>query len=123
MQVRLSAFSTYQEKLTQLLGSGIGRQVALKMAEHGASTVICAGGDKQAIEETSLLVEQQQRKLGITVVVSSIVVDIRSEESVKTMFERSRELEWRIDIVVYAAHVSIAYRSFTRTQLLIRLIL
>ncbi|MCJ1331416.1 hypothetical protein MMC10_008106 [Thelotrema lepadinum] len=85
-------------------GSGIGRQVALKMAEHGASTVICAGGDKQAIEETSLLVEQQQRKLGITVVVSSIVVDIRSEESVKTMFERSRELEWRIDIVVYAAH-------------------
>ena len=78
------------------------------MAECGAPTLICADISLKSAEETALLAEDQQYKLGMGLETVVVPVDVRSEHSVTVMVKRTFRDVGRFDVVVYAAKVRVS---------------
>ncbi len=74
-------------------GRGIGRAIALEFAKEGADLVL-ASRSQEALQETRAMVEELGRK---ALVVST---DIRNEDSVHNLAERTQQHFGRVDILV-----------------------
>jgi 3-oxoacyl-[acyl-carrier protein] reductase len=79
-------------------GGGIGRAIALKLAELGAHTVLC-GRAREALEQTSGAI---QNSGGRSVVIECDVTDLHSVEALAEHVERTFH---RIDILVNNAGI------------------
>src|SRR5208282_2322725 len=79
-------------------GRGIGRAIALKLAELGAHTVLC-GRAREALEQTSAAI---QNSGGRSVVIECDVTDLHSVEALAEHVERTFH---RIDILVNNAGI------------------
>jgi glucose 1-dehydrogenase len=80
-------------------GSGIGRAIALKLAEHGADIVIVYGHNDVNAEKTAELVEEFGRNAQV------IKADVVSPDAVTSMAEEVIEKWGRIDILVNNAGI------------------
>lgn len=99
-----------QEQVVVIVGatSGIGRETALKFAEHGAR-VIAAG---RSLATLTSLVGEIQSKGGDAV---ALEADVSRFDDMKTLAERSVAVYGRIDTWVHAAAVSV-YALFQDTS-------
>jgi NAD(P)-dependent dehydrogenase (short-subunit alcohol dehydrogenase family) len=82
-------------------GRGIGRAIALKLAELGARTVLC-GRNREALEQTSTAIENSSKNSGKTSIIECDVTDLHSVES---MAERVERTFHRLDILVNNAGI------------------
>jgi NAD(P)-dependent dehydrogenase (short-subunit alcohol dehydrogenase family) len=79
-------------------GRGIGRAVALTLAELGARTVLC-GRSREALEQTSAAI---QNSGGQSAVIECDVTDLHSVEALAEHFERTFH---RVDVLVNNAGI------------------
>lgn len=98
----------FQNKLAVITGSGtgIGKAIALKFAENGASIVIL-GRRKEPLEEAAREINQVIDKVksgGFVKIFPG--VDVSDEEGVSKMFEELKKSNGAVDIVVNNAGVS-----------------
>jgi len=83
-------------------GRGIGRAIALKLAELGAHTVLC-GRVREALEQTSATIQNSGgESSAISSVIECDVTDLRSVEALAEHVERTFH---RIDILVNNAGI------------------
>src|SRR6266849_410806 len=82
-------------------GRGIGRAIALKLAELGARTVLC-GRNREALEQTSAAIETSSKNSGKTSIIECDVTDVHSVESLAERIERTFH---RLDILVNNAGI------------------
>jgi 3-oxoacyl-[acyl-carrier protein] reductase len=82
-------------------GRGIGRAIALKLAELGARTVLC-GRNREALEQTSAAIENSSHNSGKASIVECDVTDLRSVESLAERVDRTFH---RLDILVNNAGI------------------
>ena len=98
----------FQNKIVVITGSGsgIGKAIAMKFAENGASIVIL-GRRKEPLEEAAKELEQviSKVKSGSFVKIFS-GVDVSDEEGVSKMFDDLKKSHGAVDIVVNNAGVS-----------------
>ena len=98
----------FQSKIVVITGSGtgIGKAIAMKFAENGASIVIL-GRRKEPLEEAAKELEQviSKVKSGSFVKIFS-GVDVSDEEGVSKMFDELKKSHGVVDIVVNNAGVS-----------------
>lgn len=80
-------------------GRGIGRAIALKLAELGAHTVLCGRAHK-ALEETAKAIKDEGGKASA---IQCDVTDLRSVESLAKQIERTFH---RLDVLVNNAGIS-----------------
>ena len=84
-------------------GRGIGRAIALKLAELGAHTILC-GRSRQALDQTSAVI---QNSGGYSSVKSSVVeCDVTDLHSVEALAEHVERTFHRIDILVNNAGIA-----------------
>jgi NAD(P)-dependent dehydrogenase (short-subunit alcohol dehydrogenase family) len=83
-------------------GRGIGRAIALKLAELGARVVLC-GRVRPALEQTAAIIENSAHNSGRSSVIECDVADLHSVES---MAERVERTFHRVDILVNNAGIS-----------------
>lgn len=81
-------------------GSGIGRAIALKFAEHGADIVIVYGHNDANAQTTAKMVEGLDREAMV------IEADVRDAEAVSHMVDKVKQMWGRIDLLVNNAGVS-----------------
>lgn len=79
-------------------GSGIGRAIAVKLAEFGARTVLC-GRDRAALEQTAAAIDNSGRA-------SIIECDVTELRSVESLAERIDRAFHRLDILVNNAGIA-----------------
>ncbi len=79
-------------------GRGIGRAIAVKLAELGAHTVLC-GRSREALEETAVAIKDAGRQ---TSAIQCDVTDLRSVESLAQQVERAFH---RVDVLVNNAGI------------------
>ncbi|MBT7650848.1 MAG: SDR family oxidoreductase, partial [Opitutae bacterium] len=89
-------------------GSGMGRAIALSMAEEGASVGIC-GRRKDALLETINLVEIVSKP-------KEFVSDVTDRSSVGMLFDWFDEEFGSLDILVHAAGLNIVNRSMQELE-------
>jgi 3-oxoacyl-[acyl-carrier protein] reductase len=82
-------------------GRGIGRAIALKLAELGARTVLC-GRNREALEQTSAAIENSSHNSGKASIVECDVTDLHSVESLAERVDRTFH---RLDILVNNAGI------------------
>jgi 3-oxoacyl-[acyl-carrier protein] reductase len=86
-------------------GRGIGRAIALKLAELGARTVLC-GRSRQALEQTAALQNSpghsSEERSETTSVIECDVTDVRSVEALAEQVERTFH---RLDVLVNNAGI------------------
>lgn len=85
-----------------LIGSGIGREVAKALALRGASTLICADLHLEFAKETVDLCRHLQPGPSTAV---ALKADVRDEEAVQRMVNESVAKSGRIDYFVSTAGV------------------
>jgi NAD(P)-dependent dehydrogenase (short-subunit alcohol dehydrogenase family) len=98
----------FQNKLVVVTGSGtgIGKAIAIKFAENGASIVIL-GRRKEPLEEAAKEIQHIIEKAGSGAFVKIFPgVDVSDEEGVSRMFEDLKKIHGAVDIVVNNAGVS-----------------
>lgn len=81
-------------------GSGIGRAIAIKFAEHGADIVLVYGHNDANAQATAEMVEVLGRKAMV------IKADMRDVQAVSQMFDRVMGMWGQIDLLVNNAGVS-----------------
>jgi NAD(P)-dependent dehydrogenase (short-subunit alcohol dehydrogenase family) len=79
-------------------GQGIGRAIALRLAQEGADLVL-AGRHRETLEATASAVSSIGRRAVVA------VTDVSSEDDVRALAQRAREALGRIDILVNNAGV------------------
>ncbi|MBZ5664996.1 MAG: SDR family NAD(P)-dependent oxidoreductase [Acidobacteriia bacterium] len=79
-------------------GRGIGRAIALKLAELGARTVLC-GRSREALEETAVAIKDAGGKT------SAIQCDVTDVRSVESLAEQVEQTFHRLDILVNNAGI------------------
>ena len=89
-------------------GSGMGRAIALSMAEEGASVGIC-GRRKDALLETINLHETGSKP-------KEFIADVTDRSSVGKLFDWFDEEFGSLDIMVHAAGLNIANRSMQELE-------
>jgi 3-oxoacyl-[acyl-carrier protein] reductase len=83
-------------------GRGIGRAIALTLAELGARTVLC-GRSREALEQTAAAI---QNSIGPSSVKSSVIeCDVTDLHSVEALAERVERTFQRIDVLVNNAGI------------------
>jgi NAD(P)-dependent dehydrogenase (short-subunit alcohol dehydrogenase family) len=90
-----------KDKIVILTGaaSGIGRSTAVLFAKEGAIQVL-SDVDKKGLDETfELLNDEEKQKTTI------MTVDVRQQEEVKKMIEKTIEMHGRIDVLIVNAGV------------------
>ena len=98
----------FQNKIVVVTGSGtgIGKAIAMKFAENGASIVIL-GRRKEPLEEAARELEQIISKVNSGAFVKIFSgVDVSDEEGVSKMFEELKKSHGAVDIIVNNAGVS-----------------
>ena len=80
---------------------GIGKALALGMAEFGANVIIHGKDEKEDAEEVSGLVNNMNRKSGY------ILADLEDNNAPKTIFNTAKSLLDKIDILVINASVQV----------------
>ena len=80
-------------------GRGIGRAIAVKLAELGARTVLC-GRSREPLEQTAVAIQEAGGK---TSAIQCDVADLRSVESLAEQVERTFQ---RLDILVNNAGIA-----------------
>jgi 3-oxoacyl-[acyl-carrier protein] reductase len=80
-------------------GRGIGKAIALKLADLGAHTILC-GRSRETLEQTAFAIKDAGHKT------SAIQCDVTDLRSVESMAERVERIFERIDILVNNAGVS-----------------
>ncbi len=98
----------FHDKLVVITGSGtgIGKAIAIKFAENGASIVIL-GRRKEPLEEAAKELQQVIAKSKSDAFVKIFPgVDVSDEEGVSKMFEELRKTHGIVDIVINNAGVS-----------------
>lgn len=87
-------------------GSGIGRAIALTLAELGAHAVLC-GRRRKALEKTAADIQSCDRSSGESPETSSVIeCDVTDLHSVETLAERVERTFHRLDILVNNAAVA-----------------
>jgi 3-oxoacyl-[acyl-carrier protein] reductase len=79
-------------------GRGIGRAVALKLAELGAQVVVC-GRSRDALEQTAVAIKEAGGKT------SAIQCDVTDRESVESLGRQVHDVFKRLDILVNNAGI------------------
>ena len=92
--------------ISYLIGSGIGREVALTLAAHGAHTIICSDIDIEAAKQTAEMSQHRKASHLTEYKVHALHVDVRDEDSVQQMVNVVKWLFDRIDYFVNTAGVS-----------------
>jgi len=82
-------------------GRGIGRAIALKLAELGAHTVLC-GRSREALEQTAAAIQNSGQSSVKSSVIECDVTDLHSVEALAELIERTFH---RVDILVNNAGV------------------
>ena len=102
--------------ISNCLGSGIGREVALTLASRGAHAVICADINLEAAKQTAE--KSQSCKAGHVTEykVHALHVDVRDEGSVGQTVDEAKSLFGRIDYFVNTAGVSSNITSVSHTS-------
>jgi 3-oxoacyl-[acyl-carrier protein] reductase len=87
-------------------GRGIGRAIALSLAELGVRTVLC-GRSRQALEETSAAIEDNAHQSSVKAESKSSVIecDVTDLHSVESLAERVQRTFQRLDILVNNAGI------------------
>src|SRR4051795_7870745 len=101
-----------QKALVTGASSGIGRAVAIALAEAGASVVVnYVAGENEAHEVTDLIASMGGRTMALR-------ADVSSEAQVAAMFEEARATLGTLDIVVANAGLQrdAAFHEMTLTQ-------
>jgi NAD(P)-dependent dehydrogenase (short-subunit alcohol dehydrogenase family) len=80
-------------------GRGIGKAIALKLADLGAHTVLC-GRSREPLEQTAFAIKDAGHKT------SAMQCDVTDLRSVESMAERVERIFQRLDILVNNAGVS-----------------
>ncbi len=90
-----------KDKIVILTGaaSGIGRSTALLFAKEGAIQVL-SDNDEKGLKETYELLSENEKKRTVT-----IKVDVRKQNEVKAMIEKTIEMHGRIDVLIVNAGV------------------
>jgi 3-oxoacyl-[acyl-carrier protein] reductase len=90
-----------KDKVVILTGAaaGIGRATAILFAKEGAIQVL-SDNDEEGLKETFHMLNEDQKKR-----TTIMKVDVRKQEEVKKMIERTIELHKRIDILIANAGV------------------
>ncbi len=95
-------------------GSGIGRQLALKLAEAGASIAI-SDINMDGLGETESLVQNLQKNKGTRVVASSL--DVSDRDAVFTYAEQIKNEFGSVNLVINNAGVALASGPFSETSI------
>ena len=82
-------------------GRGIGRAIALKLAELGAHTVLC-GRSREALEQTAAAMQNSRQSSVKSSVIECDVTDLQSVDALAKHVERTFH---RIDILVNNAGI------------------
>jgi 3-oxoacyl-[acyl-carrier protein] reductase len=82
-------------------GSGIGRAIALKLAELGARTILC-GRTREALEQTQAAIDKSDLSSGKSFVIECDVTDLQSVEALARNIENTFG---RLDILVNNAGI------------------
>ncbi len=90
-------------------GSGLGRAIALGLAEAGAD-IVCCGRRLQNLEETCHLIERTGRRA------LAIEMDVGSSQQIKDSVARAAAWQGRIHILVNSAGVMQAVSSLSTTE-------
>jgi 3-oxoacyl-[acyl-carrier protein] reductase len=87
-------------------GRGIGRAIALTLAELGARTVLC-GRSREALEQTSAAIQNSGGQSSVKSSVKSSVIecDVTDLHSVEALAERVERTFHRIDVLVNNAGI------------------
>ncbi len=72
---------------------GIGREIALQLADAGADLVVCARGEA-ALEEVARCIEERGRSA------EPVVADVATPQGCAVLLERARARHGRVDILV-----------------------
>lgn len=89
-----------------VIGSGIGREVALTLASHGATALICADIKLETAEKTAEMSKFGKDPRAAGFKAQALQVDVKDEKSVQQMVEDAKSLFGRIDYFVNTAGVS-----------------
>ncbi|KAL8823889.1 MAG: hypothetical protein Q9191_005467 [Dirinaria sp. TL-2023a] len=84
-------------------GSGIGREVALTLASHGATALICADIKFETAEQTAEMSKSGQGPRAAGFKAQALQVDVKDEKSVQQMVQDAHSLFGRIDYFVNTA--------------------
>jgi len=84
-------------------GSGIGRSLALQLAEQGCS-VACADIDEQALVETAKLVEEAPKN-GVTI--TQHIVDVANEQRCRDFADAVVQSHGKVNLVINNAGVAV----------------
>ncbi|MFX1338258.1 MAG: SDR family NAD(P)-dependent oxidoreductase, partial [Promethearchaeota archaeon] len=90
-----------KDKIVVLTGaaSGIGRATAVLFAKEGAFQVL-SDIDKKGLDETFELLNDEEKKRTML-----MNIDVRKQENVKNMIEKTIEMHGRIDVLIVNAGV------------------
>ena len=94
-----------------MIGSGIGREIALTLASHGASALICADIDFETAEKTAEMSKFGKEARAAGFKAQALQDDVKDEKSVLQMVEDAKSLFDRIDYFVNTAGVSTSTAS------------
>ncbi len=90
---------------------GIGRAIALKLAEHGADVMVNYLRNETSAEEVRALIEARGSRAHV------VKADVGRPQAVKTMFERVREEFGTLDILIHNAALG-SFNSITEVNVL-----
>ena len=87
-------------------GRGIGRAIALKLAELGAHTILC-GRSREALEQTAAVIQNSGHTASTSAVKSLVIeCDVTDLHSVESLAEQVERTFHRIDILVNNAGIA-----------------
>ena len=74
-------------------GSGIGRAIALRFANEGATVVVAELNAKSGEETAAMIREQDHEAISVT-------TDVSKTEDVRKLFEEVDRRDWELDILI-----------------------
>ena len=89
-----------------VIGSGIGREIALTFAPRGANTLVCTDINLEAARETAEISQTRKAESCEGFEAHALKLDTRDEASVQHMVDKTTSLFGRIDYFVSTAGVS-----------------
>ena len=87
-------------------GGGIGREVAMALASHGARTIVCGDINLKAVQHTAEKCRSCKANQIPNIVIRAWIIDVRNEGQVQAVVLETQSEYGRIDYFVNAAGVS-----------------